>query len=107
MVDKDGTFAHSNVAIIKRNIQLKKTIAINPNPVVENLQVSITSDVNAKGFISVYNGAGMLVYKTQQQLVKGINLIPVQNLSKLSKGTYIVHAVVDGKSLMTKFISAK
>lgn len=107
MVDKDGTFSYSNVAIIKRNIQLGKTIAVNPNPVIENMQVSITSDVNAKGFISVYNSSGALIYKTEQQLVKGINLIPVQNLSKLSKGTYMIHAVVDGKNLITKFISAK
>ncbi len=107
MIDKDGSSAYSNVAIIKRSVLLNKAISVNPNPVIESMQVSITSDVNAKASISVLNSSGVLVYKTQQQLVKGINLIPVQNLTRLSKGAYIIHAIVDGKVLVTKFISTR
>ncbi len=95
------------MAIIIRSVQLKKAISVNPNPVVESMQVSITSDVNTKAFILVLNSSGALLYKTKQQLVKGINLIPVQNLTRLSKGNYVIHAIVDGKVLIPKFISAR
>ncbi len=65
MVDKDGTSTYSNVAIIKIIGQLKKAIAVNPNPVIESMQVSITSDVNTKALISVINSSGALIFKTQ------------------------------------------
>ena len=107
-IDVDGRFKYSAVAVVRMNNKLTKTVAVTPNLVTGIVQVKITSDVNANADVQVMTAIGQVIYQAKQQVFKGDNILPLQNLSaKLSKGTYLVKVLLDGKILTTKFVFLK
>ena len=107
-VDADGRFKYSGVVVIRMNGNLTKAVFVTPNLVTDNIQIRISSDVNGTADVQLITAIGQVIYQVKQQVYKGDNILPVHNLAaKLSKGTYMVRVLLDGKLLTTKFISQK
>ncbi len=87
---------------------LTKAVFVTPNLVTDNIQIRISSDVNGIADVQLITAIGQVIYEVKHQVYKGDNILPVHNLAtKLSKGTYMVRVLLDGKLLTTKFVSQK
>lgn len=105
MVDLDGKTDYSAIVRISVGKAVVKKIVITPNPITENMQIRLSSDVAAVAKLQITNASGQVLYHSTQQVYKGENSIPVNNLSgKLAKGIYTVSACMDGQMLTTKFL---
>jgi large repetitive protein len=105
MVDLDGKFKYSSVLRVSPGKTLVRSLTITPNPVTENMQLRINSDITSNVRIQITSIVGQVLYQSKQQVYKGENIVPVQGLSgKLAKGTYLVTVAIEGQVLTSKFI---
>ncbi len=108
MIDLDGKTKYSPVVVLNTGGNFKKAISVSPNPATENIQFKISSDVTALADIQVISSIGQVLFHSKQQVYKGDNVIAMQYLSAtLSKGTYMVRAIIDRQVLSTKFVFDK
>ncbi len=106
-VDIDGRYKYTAILTIKMDSKLKKGVNVYPNPVLDKINIRISSDAATNGGIRIINTSGQLLYQQNERLVKGENLFTINTLQNLSKGIYTVQVVIDGGILSTKFISTK
>lgn len=100
LVDKDGSFAYSNIVLLK-GTQDNAVVAIYPNPVTDKLNVMISSKENNKVSLTISSMNGQVLYSQSAQLVTGSNLLQV-NASLLAKGAYAIKIVAaDGSIIHT------
>ncbi len=81
------------------NIQ-ENAIRISPNPVQENLQISVTRLTPADINIIIRNALGQKVYASYYQQKPGIQLTEV-NMSRFSRGIYFITVYADGRKMGT------
>ncbi len=81
----------------------QNNITISPNPVKDNLNITVTRLTPAKVEIVVQNSAGQKVYSAGLQQSAGtmIKMIPMQ---RMSKGLYFVTVYIDNKKTVTEKI---
>ncbi|HEY1200402.1 MAG TPA: T9SS type A sorting domain-containing protein, partial [Niastella sp.] len=60
------------------------------NPVISNANININSESKLAAHIKIYNQFGIQLQHLQRSLILGSNNIPVQGLSALPAGTYII-----------------
>lgn len=87
-VDINGRLQLSKVAV--SNCASLDAFATWPNPVHEDLNISLFTDEISNGMIKVYDAKGALVAEKQLTLTKGTNTNKV-NLSRLPAGSYIIN----------------
>lgn len=80
-----------------------ETIIISPNPVSDNLSVSITRNNTVNAAIEIYNVNGQKVYSLQNQTVNGTQTFVIP-LKQFSSGIYFVTVFIDNKKAITKKI---
>jgi hypothetical protein len=99
MLDKDGTFAYSQIRAIK--IEGGNSVSVFPNPTTGTLNISEAAQVKITK-LEIFNTAGQLVAaKTEANN-------NVMNLSGLPSGTYIlVIQFISGEKATRKVILAK
>ena len=97
MIDRDGTFAFSNISAVIFDQELLK-ISIYPNPVSDRLLLSLKSTGEISGLV-IYNSFGIAVRSLGSYSANGISV------SGLPKGVYVLTIkMVDGRSVQNKFI---
>ncbi|MEP7080115.1 MAG: alpha-amylase family glycosyl hydrolase [Ginsengibacter sp.] len=106
MVDKDGQFSFSNIINIRRETA-SWTIAVNPNPYLGDLKITIQSPVNNSGTLLITDMAGKRLVKRELMINAGKNLIDVNEGAVLSKGTYILSLISGGQSQSIKIFKAQ
>jgi Secretion system C-terminal sorting domain len=88
LVDTDGKINYSNtVAVRLSNVKSIKTW---PNPVTENLVVSLYSNLSTKLELRIVDITGKTVVMSNYAVVKGNNQINVKGLEVLSTGIYVL-----------------
>lgn len=88
-VDFDGRKSYSKVIAVR----LKKSTSdftVSPNPFTSNVNINLDWSKNENGVIKVYNMTGRELVSKNVQLFKGTNYVPVNELSSLPAGNYIV-----------------
>lgn len=104
-VDANGDVKYSAIIVVKLSSDGIKSLLVTPNPIVDKIQLKISSDEKATAMIKIMTVFGQTLIQSKQQLVKGDNLIVVKDgTNNLSKGTYIATAVINGKVLTSKFV---
>jgi endonuclease I/chitodextrinase len=89
------------------NNQVKITnVNVFPNPFVNNVNVSLTSSVNAKVDFLVYNFFGQLVYQSSNEISAEKSISNLE-LSTLRTGCYFLKTVVNGKLKNIKYLVKK
>lgn len=88
-IDLDGKYHTSKVVSIK----LKKTagdFTVSPNPFRNNLNINIEWDKTETTVVKVFTVTGAEIVTKNVKMVKGLNYIAMEELSKLQPGNYII-----------------
>ncbi len=100
-VDVDGNFTYSPVKVVRiSNITDQKiSVQVMPNPYMDKLNISFTSNSTGKAEIRMINASGAMVKKTESSINQGSNNLQLQDLSSQLPGLYVVNIVVNGQSI--------
>jgi hypothetical protein len=107
MVDIDGRYKYSPVVIIRLNSNLKNSVNISPNPVTDKINARISSDKAINADIRIIDALGQVIYRQNERLVKGENIVIINQLRYLSKSVYTLQVVMGSEIFSAKFINAR
>jgi hypothetical protein len=99
----DGTAAKYSKVVLLSNGQLEFAIRSLINPFGTTLSFDLIAPVTANARVSLIDGYGRVVYRTDLEVNEGINQIRISNLGLLAKGAYLLHIYV-GDKLITRNI---
>lgn len=102
-MDKDGKVTYSAVVILKGDKNNLQVSAVYPNPVKDQLNLSIVSPASEKASITVTDVTGKVVMLLNKTLVSGDNNLNI-NVSTLSTGSYYIRLVAGDETKTTQFI---
>ena len=106
-IDVSENVAYSNVIKISENGTIKNGFIISPNIVTDKIVAKVTCEVNTKANIVIIDALGQIVYKTNVQTTKGENVIYINDISNLLKGTYLVQATTGTEKFVQKIVIIK
>ncbi len=89
IIDGDGNFSYSDIAIINNDKQLLRVTALYPNPTTAGVKLEIVSAINLKLLMCVFDIQGKKLMEKKPDLKKGFNEAYF-SLTALSPGTYIL-----------------
>ncbi|WP_126969953.1 Ig-like domain-containing protein [Gynurincola endophyticus] len=100
-VDDDGKFSYTKILVVRvYNSKNINSIAVTPNPVKNDINVTIDMTEDAYGSFKVYNAAGVEVLRKSGKLKLGTQNITIENSSSLTPGLYFLEVIVNGKERM-------
>lgn len=82
-------------------------VKILPNPVKDQLQVSVLSTQNGPASVSIMDANSRIIFRFKENLLKGSNTILYPQVINLSEGTYFLRIEIDGVYLISKFNKLK
>jgi hypothetical protein len=88
-LDKDGKEFISNVVVLKSNVKLAEIVSLYPNPVKDNLNVSVNSSITDKVSLVITDITGRTVIQQNYPLSNGNNNIQVKAATLVS-GVYLI-----------------
>jgi Secretion system C-terminal sorting domain len=104
IVDKDGSFAYSNITVVNVTVKGFFVTGVYPSPFSDKVNISISSENSGKAFIRLSDLTGRQ-YATQAATVnKGITTVALNNLGTLSKGMYLVEVNYNGSRYTQKIM---
>jgi hypothetical protein len=101
--DINGNFYYSTTIAVNFKSS-KNNLLIYPNPIKENLFVSLLNNKNEQVVISIADVVGRNVITQKMDLVKGTNFFNVAEVNKLAKGTYVLYVKKSDNILSQQFI---
>jgi hypothetical protein len=101
MVDINGSYKYSSVV----KIASSTTISVNfyPNPVQDQLQVSLNTDKTGTAEVMISNNNGQVVYRSTRSVNDGSNVFNIP-VSRLAKGNYVITVVNGAEKTVQQFI---
>ncbi len=103
-VDKDGQFKYSAIVPVVFNYSIVKELKINPNPVINQLNIALTLSESASLVCKIYTAEGRQVKVLYARSATGRNIVS-SDVSDLSAGMYIVVLISNNERVAeTKFI---
>jgi hypothetical protein len=101
-VDIDNRFVYTKTVII-RNEARSNAFSVWPNPVLDNVNVTLQSDKNQNLSLRVVDYNGRVVRSQVVNATRGVNQITV-NMSTLTKGMYVIQVIGENLNLTEKVI---
>lgn len=95
-IDKDGNSSYSKTLAVQLRVREGMVLQVSPNPFIYKIDVRFEAKEGGNSEIRVINLAGQTVISKQSVISKGFNNLALNDLSKLSKGMYIVQVMVNG-----------
>lgn len=103
-VDKDGQFKYSAIVPVMFNYSIVKEIKINPNPVINQLNIALTVSENTPLTCKIYTSEGREVKVLTTPVAAGRNTIS-SDVSGLAAGSYILVLISNNERVAeTRFI---
>jgi hypothetical protein len=99
----NGQEKYSDVVLMRKG-GIKMNMNIHPNPAKDVVTVNFYSDKEIITSFVVNDFAGRQVLLQKQKLMKGNNVIPISNLSKLANGVYNLQVMVNNDVFTQKLI---
>ena len=100
---KDGSSVYSKTITLKNTI-LKMTVSINPNPVKNNLIVTIGNNSNTQATVQIINACGQTCISQKTQLHLGANTLSTNSIEHLAKGMYVLKIQTNNELVSKVFI---
>ncbi len=101
----NGSYLYSNVSVIATEYTNNSIdFVMSPNPVIEKISISSFCSAATIAKLNVMNMQGKMVFSKNIQLNAGYNSFTLDNLSKLTKGAYIVNIQTDRSTVNKIFI---
>ncbi len=107
LVDIDGSYKYSSIQTVSFISKTKKSISISPAIVTDKVDIKINSANATTAIFRIISSTGHIFYLRNKALVKGENLVTIDNIQNLYNGLYILQVQMDGDILSTKFIAGK
>lgn len=95
-IDKDGNSSYSKTLAVQLRVKEGMVLQVSPNPFIYKIDVRFEAKESGNSEIRVINLAGQTIISKQTVISKGFNNLALNDLSKLSKGMYIVQVMVNG-----------
>ena len=105
LIQQDGSYFYSVIRKVEMNGSTE--IRLMPNPVSSYLQLSIHSDENTHGDLTIVDISGRIVYQEKLGLKQGLNLVNIPVIQQLPSGVYQADILVNGKRITEKFIKSR
>ncbi|MEO8770063.1 MAG: T9SS type A sorting domain-containing protein [Ferruginibacter sp.] len=102
IVDRDGSFAFSNIIKLETGKKQLAVTQLYPNPVQNQLNVQLQSDKRQTVAIAVFDITGKQIQQSSAILNEGINNTTV-TMTNLSRGTYILQYKTEAGSSLGTF----
>jgi hypothetical protein len=99
-LDKEGKYVYSKIILVRNEHSVK--FEFSPNPVTENLNISIVCSKIQNASISIINTAGSIVKQKQVTLLRGTNYFTF-DLFNIVSGNYFIKITSDEISEFGKF----
>jgi hypothetical protein len=99
-----GFIKYSKVIPVALNELLVKGISITPNPVQDEMRVSIVTDQGKSVELNIYDFAGRLVRTHREQIAKGSSTITLTGFKNYPKGIYAVQVKCGDENHLEKVI---
>jgi len=80
----------------------KNLLKIYPNPATDFSQIQIVSDEATEAVLQIVDLSGKIVSSHKKSLSVGTNVFTMNSLSELQAGTYLVKAIINGKTITEK-----
>jgi hypothetical protein len=87
-----------------KTIALENSFSIYPNPVKDVYQITFNSDLSANASVELYDMQGKLVQTIYNGVVNSSNVVKISRDKSISKGMYLLKAIVGDKNYTTKLI---
>ncbi|MBI5372471.1 MAG: T9SS type A sorting domain-containing protein [Sphingobacteriales bacterium] len=102
-VMKSGREILSNVIAVRQTNAGVAEIRILPNPVRNQLQLSVMAMQNGDATVLILDASGRIVYRFKENLRRGSNSMTYPQAGQLQEGMYFLRVEMDGVLLTTKF----
>lgn len=101
MVDIDGTFKYSNIISVTLPLTIGK-LTISPNPVINEVKVTIASPADGKLQWKLMDNVGRIISKGTESVKKGAGNNFSINMTRLPAGTYNLSVIGAGNDQNVK-----
>jgi Secretion system C-terminal sorting domain len=88
LVDKNGSFAYSNVVAVKGSKNI--FVQMGQNPFTDHINLTVQATAKDNAIVSITDLSGRKVVTTSARLVQGLNKVNINDLNTLPKGIYIL-----------------
>ncbi len=100
-VDTDGKFSYTKILIVRvYNTKNINSISVTPNPVQNDINVSLSMNQDAFASFKVYNASGVEMLRKTGKLKTGQQNFILEGSSQLTPGMYFLEVIVNGKERM-------
>ncbi|MFT3982244.1 MAG: T9SS type A sorting domain-containing protein [Ferruginibacter sp.] len=97
---------YSNIVLVRKENTMP-ALTVHPNPATETASVRFTATQETIVSIRIIDAAGQVVWVQKARAAKGNNSIPIEGLSKLSNGVYLLRLEMDQDSQSVKLLIQK
>jgi Secretion system C-terminal sorting domain len=102
--DLDGSYRYSDIIAVMYRSSIVKAIRVNPNPVISDLNITLTVSEKTNALFRIYTAEGREVKTINSSLVSGKNIIS-SDINTLPNGTYIVVVIANNERVAeTRFV---
>ena len=103
-MDKDGSYQYSNIASV--NVKLKGLFvtAVYPSPFSDKINISVSSENNSNASVSLFDYTGKKIASQNAVISKGVTILSLENLGRLSGGIYMVKVQAGDVTLIQKVV---
>lgn len=105
LVDNDGSFKYSNIISLRlKGINAGDQMIVYPNPFSNNLKIEVISQIKESATITMYTIDGKIVTQQFNEIMIGNNIIPINNLSSIQKGNYLIEVKTASGKVIKKIV---
>jgi hypothetical protein len=103
-VDFDGAFNYSNVVRVTKNPKETNILSVYPNPYNNQFSIDLVAANDGKVMVEMMDIQGRVVRTNEFTLVKGSNVLKMNETSSLENGVYFLRVTVNRETQMLKMI---
>jgi hypothetical protein len=104
MVDKDGRYAYSRIAVVRREGETKLSFKVFPNPSQGDLFLHFSLPTFSVVDLQIVNSVGSVLFTKQIALPAGESILSNSILTAHAPGLYMIRTVIDGRVTSAKII---
>jgi hypothetical protein len=100
----NGNYSYSEFMALNNDCIFPENITLQPNPVSDMIQLTITSGEYSVSEINILNMNGSMIYRRKENIHAGINQVNIP-VSFLPKGSYVLSCIApSGLALRKRFV---
>ena len=104
LLDKDNNFSYSKVIAINTEAREISLLLVYPNPFGKKVQAKIECEKPEKLTVRVINSQGQVVRTQYNELMRGENIITVNNVADLPGGAYVLEMIAASRTMRTQIM---